>query len=369
MSTLTSASRVFNFSAGPATLPLTVLEQIQSEMLSLPGVGSSVLEISHRSKDFDTILEDAVARITQVLNVPDSHEVLFIQGGGALQNIMVPANLITEPLQTADYIQTGSWGKKSAGEVHNYGQLNVAYDAKESNYDRIPSQEQLKLTSDAAYVHLTSNETIQGVQFHQLPDTNGVPIVADKSSDFLGEPINVADYGLIYACAQKNAGVAGVTIVVMAKDLVKRSAAKMPSYLSYAKHSEGGSRFNTPCSFGIYVTGLVCKWLQDDIGGLEKMAAINKAKAKMLYEVIDGSAGFYIGHAQPADRSTMNVTFKMTTPELDSKFVTDAARAGMTTLKGHRSVGGIRASIYNAMPVEGVETLASFMKDFAVQHG
>ncbi len=369
MPTSTTESRVFNFSAGPATLPLSVLEQIQAEMLSLPGVGSSVLEISHRSKDFDAILEDAVTRVTQVLNVPDTHEVLFIQGGGALQNIMIPANLITDSAQTADYIQTGSWGKKSAGEVHNYGNLNVAYDAAESNYDHVPKQDQLKLTSGAAYVHLTSNETIQGVQFHKLPDTNGVPIVADKSSDIFCEPINVADYGLLYACAQKNAGVAGVTIVVMAKELIERSAPKMPSYLSYAKHSAGGSRFNTPCSFGIYVTGLVCKWLQEEIGGLEKMAAINESKAKMLYDVVDGSNGFYIGHAQPADRSTMNVTFKMATPELDAKFVADADEAGMSTLKGHRSVGGIRASIYNAMPVEGVESLTAFMKDFAAKNG
>jgi len=369
MSTTTAASRIFNFSAGPAVLPLSVLEQIQAEMLSLPGVGSSVLEISHRSKDFDAILEDAVARVTQVLNVPDSHEVLFIQGGGALQNIMIPANLIADPSQTADYIQTGAWGKKSAGEVHNYGKLNVAYDAGETNYDRVPSQDELKLTADAAYVLLTSNETIQGVQFRKLPDTGGVPIVADKSSDIFGEPINVADYGLLYACAQKNAGVSGVTIVVMAKELIERSAPKMPSYLSYAKHSAGGSRFNTPCSFGIYVTGLVCKWLQEEIGGVEKMAAINKSKAKMLYGVIDSSDGFYIGHAQPADRSTMNVTFKMATPELDSKFVSEAAEAGMSTLKGHRSVGGIRASIYNAMPVEGVESLTAFMKDFAAKNG
>jgi phosphoserine aminotransferase len=369
MATSTSTSRVYNFSAGPAVLPLSVLEQIQSEMLSLPGVGSSVLEISHRSKDFDAIIEGAVAGVTQVLNVPDSHEVMFIQGGGALQNIMVPANLITDPAQTADYIQTGSWGKKSAGEVHNYGQLNVAYDSGDTNYDRVPAQADLNLTPDAAYVHLTSNETIQGVQFRELPDTGGVPIVADKSSDLFGEPINVADYGLLYACAQKNAGIAGVTIVVMAKELIERSAPKMPSYLSYAKHSAGGSRFNTPCSFGIYVTGLVCKWLQEEIGGLEKMAAINEAKSKMLYDIIDGSGGFYIGHAQPTDRSTMNVTFKMATPELDAQFVTDAAEAGMSTLKGHRSVGGIRASIYNAMPVQGVEALAAFMKDFAQKNG
>jgi phosphoserine aminotransferase len=292
-----------------------------------------------------------------------------VQGGGALQNVMVPANFITDPSQTADYIQTGSWGKKSAGEVHNYGQLNVAYDAGDSNYDHVPVDADLKLTPDAAFVHLTSNETIQGVQFRSLPDTKGVPIVADKSSDLFCEPINVADYGLLYACAQKNAGIAGLTVIVMDKELIKRSGDKMPSYLSYAKHSAGGSRFNTPPSFAIYITGLLCKWLQEDIGGLEKMSAINEAKAKTLYDVIDGSDGFYQGHARLSDRSIMNVTFKMTTSELDAKFVAEADEAGLSTLKGHRSVGGIRASIYNAMPVEGVEALAAFMKDFAAKNG
>lgn len=369
MSTSTSVSRVYNFSAGPAVLPLPVLEQIQEEMVSLPGVGSSILEISHRSKDFDAIIDDAVTRITDVLQIPDSHEVLFLQGGGALQNVMVAANLITDPGQTADYIITGSWGKKSAAEVHNYGKLNIAATTAESNFNHIPDQSELNLTADAAYVHITSNETIQGVQFRQPPQTGDVPIVADKSSDLFCEPINVADYGLFYACAQKNAGIAGLTVVVIRKDLIERSGEKMPSYLSYAKHSEGGSRFNTPCTFGIYVTGLICRWMQEEIGGLEKMAEVNQHKSGMLYDTIDGSDGFYIGHAVPADRSTMNVTFKMATPDLDARFVQEAAKQGMTTLKGHRSVGGIRASIYNAMPVDGVKALADFMTDFASQNG
>lgn len=363
----TTVSRVFNFSAGPAILPVPVLEQIRDEMLSLPGVGSSVLEISHRSKDFDVVIEDAEARLRRVMNISDDYDVLFLQGGGAFQNVMIPANLITDPSQTADYIQTGSWGKKSAGEVRHYGNLNVAFDAGDTNYNRLPNASDLSLTPDAAYVHLTSNETIQGVQFSQLPETGGVPIAADMSSDILCRPIEVSSYGLLYACAQKNAGVAGLTVVVMRKDLVERSG-DLPSYLSYAKHAAGGSRFNTPPAFGIYVTGLVCKWLEEEIGGLEAMERQNLTKSKMLYDVIDSSEGFYQGHAATeADRSIMNVVFKLPTPEQDADFVAKAADAGMTTLKGHRSVGGIRASIYNAMPVEGVEALASFMKDYAAK--
>ena len=363
----TTVSRVFNFSAGPAVLPLSVLEQIRDEMLSLPGVGSSVLEISHRSKDFDAIIEDANLRLRRVLNIPDDYEVLFLQGGGAFQNVMIPANLITDSGQTADYIQTGSWGKKSAGEVRHYGNLNVAFDAADSNYNRTPDQSELSLTPDAAYVHITSNETIQGVQFSKLPDTGDVPIVADMSSDILCRPIDVSKYGLFYACAQKNAGVAGCTVVVVRKDLVERSG-DLPGYLSYAKHAAGGSRFNTPPAFGIYVTGLVCKWIEEEIDGLEAMEKQNVAKAKLIYDAIDGSDGFYTGHAATeSDRSIMNVAFKLPTAEQDADFVAKAADAGMTTLKGHRSVGGIRASIYNAMPVEGVEALASFMNDYATR--
>ena len=364
--TTTSVSRVFNFSAVPAVLPLSVLQQIQDEMLSLPGVGSSVLEISHRSKDFDAILEDATTRLTRVMNIPDTHEVLFLQGGGAFQNMMIPANFITDPSQTADYIITGSWGKKSAGEVKHYGNLNVAFDSSESNFNRTPKPDELQLTPGAAYIHLTSNETIQGVQFHELPNVGDVPIVADKSSDILCEPIDISKYGMLYACAQKNAGVAGLTVVVIRKDLIERSGDRLPSYLSYAKHSGGGSRFNTPPTFGIYVTGLVAKWIEEEMGGLEAMAKTNRAKAKLIYDVVDASEGFYIGHvAEKSDRSIMNAVFKTATPETDAEFLNQAKEAGLTTLSGHRSLGGMRASIYNAMPTEGVEALASFMKDFA----
>lgn len=367
--TTTDVSRVLNFSAGPATLPLPVLEQIQEELLSLPGAGASVMEISHRSQDFDRVLEDAQTRIGRLLSLPESHEVLFVQGGSALQNVMIPANLLTEQSQTADYLITGAWGKKSAAEVHHYGQLNVAYDGSEHQYSRLPQVDELKLSANAAYCHLTSNETIHGVQFGQLPDTGSVPIVADKSSDLFCEPINVSDYGLIYACAQKNAGIAGVTLLVIEKSLLERSGDRLPSYLSFAKHSAGGSRFNTPPTFAIYVTGLVCKWLEEEMGGLEQMRDINRNKASMLYEVIDAHSEFYLGHAARDCRSIMNVVFKLTTDELNAQFLSEATDAGMCTLKGHRSLGGIRASIYNAMPVEGVQSLAQFMQDFATRNG
>lgn len=367
---MSTAARTFNFSAGPATLPWPVLQQIQDEMFSLPGVGASVLEISHRSKDFDLILDDATTRLGQLLNLPDTHEVLFLQGGSALQNVMIASNFLTDNSQTADYIVTGAWGKKSAAEVHRFGNLNVAWDGAGTGYSKVPSQGELSLTENAAYCHLTSNETIQGVQFKQLPNTGGVPIVVDQSSDFLSAPTKVSDYGMIYACAQKNAGIAGVTVIVLEKKLLERSDDRIPSYLNFAKHSAGGSRFNTPPSFAIYVTGLVCKWLQDEFGGLDKVAEFNQTKAKILYDVIDSSGDFYKGHAQQDCRSTMNVVFTMPGgEEQEAKFLAGATESGMTTLKGHRSLGGIRASIYNAMPIEGVEALAQFMKDFAAKNG
>lgn len=367
--TTTSISRVFNFSAGPATLPLPVLKQIQDEMLSLPGVGASILEISHRSKDFGAILNDALMRVAELIEMPETHEVLFLQGGSALQNVMIPMNLMTDSSKTADMILTGAWGKKTAAEVFRFGNLNVAWDGKETGYSRIPNQDELKLTPDAAYCHLTSNETIHGVQFRKLPDVGDTPLVVDKSSDMFSEPIDVSKYGLIYACAQKNAGIAGVNVLVLKKELLERCGDRLPSYLNYSKHSAGGSMFNTPPTFAIYVTSLVCKWLQEEMGGLEGVRDFNEAKAKLIYDVIDGSDGFYKGHAATDSRSTMNVVFMTENEETDARFLEAAAQAGMTTLKGHRSLGGIRASIYNAMPIEGVESLAQFMTDFAQKNG
>lgn len=369
MSTITGVDRVYNFSAGPATLPESVLKQIQSEVLTLPGVGASVMEISHRSADFDHILEDALQRLHRLLDLPDSHEVLFVQGGAALQNVMIPANLLTDSSQTADYIVTGAWGKKSAAEVKHYGTLNVAYDGSADGFRQLPKLEQLNLTEGAAYCHLTSNETIHGVQFQQLPEMGDVPIVADMSSDMFCRPVDVSQYGLIYACAQKNVGIAGLTMVVVDKALIARGADRLPSYLSYAKHSAGGSRFNTPPTFAIYVTGLVCKWLEEEMGGLAPMEQLNRSKAKLLYDVIDAHPEFYLGHADVDCRSIMNVVFKLGTDALNAQFLQEAADHSMITLKGHRSIGGIRASIYNAMPLAGVETLAQFMNDFAAKNG
>ncbi|MBI1247274.1 3-phosphoserine/phosphohydroxythreonine transaminase [bacterium] len=356
--------RVFNFSAGPAVMPLPVLEEAQRDLVALPGVGSSVMELSHRGKPYMAIHADAKARLVSLLNIPDTHDVLFLQGGSRLQFSMIPINLLKDTGKTADYIVTGSWGKKALEESVKEGTTNVAWDGKASNYNNLPKPSELKLTSDAAYVHITSNETIQGVQFPTEPDVGNVPLVADLSSDFLSRPIDVSKYGIIYACAQKNAGPAGVTVVIIRKDLMAHASSELPGYLVYRNHAEADSMWNTPPTFGIYLLGLVCKWLQEDIGGLEKIQAQNEAKAKLLYDVIDESNGFYIGHAVPEVRSKMNVTFKLGDDEKDKAFLAQANEADLTQLGGHRSVGGVRASIYNAMPVEGVEKLRDFMLKF-----
>lgn len=356
--------RIFNFSAGPAALPLPVLEQAQQELLSLPGVGASVLEISHRSPAYDKIHQAAKQTIKELLSVPDNYQILFLQGGARLQFSMVPVNLLRGASEPADYILTGSWGKNALAEATKEGDVRVAWDGKETNYDRLPPAGEMELNPQAAYVHFTSNETIQGVQFPEEPETGGAPLVCDASSDFLHRPLDISKYGIVYACAQKNAGPAGVTVVIIRDDLLERSDDSLPGYLNYATHAKADSLWNTPPAFGVYMVGLVARWLQNEIGGLDKMYAINCDKAKMLYEAVDSSDGFYIGHAQPECRSVMNVAFRMNSQDLDKKFLDEAADKGLSTLKGHRSVGGIRASIYNAMPVEGVKALYDFMNDF-----
>jgi phosphoserine aminotransferase len=362
-------SRVFNFSPGPAVLPLPVLEQIQAEMLALPGVGASILEISHRSKPFEQILQSAENRLRQLLAIPANYRVLFLQGGSRLMFSMVPLNLLRGTGQVAEYILTGSWGEKALEEAVREGETHVAWTDRAAGYRSLPSAAQLQLGSAAAYVHFTSNETIEGVQFRQEPDVGAAPLVCDASSDFLSRPLPVEKYGLIYACAQKNAGPAGVTIVIIRDDLLKRSAADLPGYLNFREHADHGSMFNTPPTFAIYVVDLVARWLQEQVGGLAAMAEVNRAKAELLYDVIDTSRGFYTGHADPACRSMMNVTFRLPDDALQESFVAAAAQRGLTSLKGHRSVGGIRASIYNAMPREGVETLRDFMAEFCRQQG
>jgi phosphoserine aminotransferase len=356
--------RVYNFSAGPAVLPEPVLAEVQRDLMALPGVGASILEISHRSSTFENIIQQAESNLRQLLSIPDEYAVLMLQGGGRLQFSMIPMNLMGDGRKSCDYIITGSWSKYAAQEAPKFGETRIVWDGKANNYDRLPQKADLRLDPKAAYVYYASNETIQGVQFQAEPDVGSVPLVCDASSDFLSRPVDVKRYGIYYACAQKNAGPAGLTILVVRKDLLQRSRESLPGYLNYQIHAEAQSLWNTAPTFPIYVFMLVSKWLITDIGGIGKMQEINRSKAKLLYDVIDESNGFYTGHARPECRSVMNVSFRLPSDELTGKFVKAAEENGMTDLKGHRSVGGIRASIYNAMPVAGVEKLRDFMIEF-----
>ncbi|MDO4551466.1 MAG: 3-phosphoserine/phosphohydroxythreonine transaminase [Planctomycetia bacterium] len=360
-------NHVYNFSAGPAVLPEEALKKAQENLLGLPGVGMSVLEISHRSKPFAEIIEAAEMNIRKLMNIPENYRVMFLQGGALLQFAMLPMNLLGG--KSADYIITGTWSKKARSEAKLVGETRVIWDGGESNFNSLPTNEELRaaVNSDAAYVYYTSNETIQGVQFPTEPEVD-VPLVCDASSEFFYKPINIQKYGCVYACAQKNCGPAGVTLVIMRDDFVARSP-ELPSLLNYKKLSAENSMLNTPPCFSIYMVKLVTDWLLNTVGGVEKMYEINKAKAALLYDVIDGSDGFYLGHAQKSCRSLMNVPFKMQTDALDKVFLEEAAKENLCSLAGHRSVGGFRASIYNAMPVQGVECLASFMKNFMQKHG
>lgn len=356
--------RVFNFSAGPAVLPEPVLAEAQRDLMALPGVGASILEISHRSTTFENIIQQAEMNLRQLMSIPDDYSVLMLQGGGRLMFSMVPMNLMGGGRRLSNYLITGSWSKYAAQEAVKFGEARVVWDGKATNYDRLPAGSDLKVDPKAAYLYYASNETIQSVQFPTEPQAGDVPLVCDASSDFLSRPVDIRKYGIYYACAQKNAGPAGLTLVVIRKDLLERSSEMLPGYLNFQIHAEARSLWNTAPTFAIYIFMLVTKWLMTDIGGLAKMESINRSKAKLLYDVIDQSSGFYTGHAQPAVRSMMNVSFRLPSEELTNKFVTGAEERAMTDLKGHRSVGGIRASIYNAMPVEGVEKLRDYMVEF-----
>jgi phosphoserine aminotransferase len=358
--------RIYNFSAGPAVLPVEVLDEVQRDLLALPGVGMSILEISHRSKTFDAIHNQAEQGLRELMGIPDDFAVLFLQGGASLQFSMIPMNLLPEG-GSADYIITGSWGKKALKEAKREGAINVAANMADSSFKRVPAQDELKLDPNAAYVHFTSNETIEGVEWKSEPEAGDVPLFCDASSDILSRPIDVAKYGLIYAGAQKNMGPSGVTLVVVRKDLLQRVPEGLHTMLDYRTHVENNSLYNTPNTFGIYIIALVTKWLKEK-GGLKGMQAENEAKAKILYDAIDAT-DFYRGHADPESRSLMNVTFRLPTEELEKQFASEATAKGMDGLKGHRSVGGIRASIYNAFPKEGVEALVEFMKEFEKSSG
>ena len=361
--------RVVNFAAGPATLPLSVLEQAQRDLISLPDLGVSPLEISHRSPWFRAVLDEAEANIVALLGVPDTHRVIFCQGGASQQFSMVPLNLLKGSGRSAEYVVTGTWASKAVREAEKEGDVRVVWTGADQGFTRVPGPDEWRASPDAAYLHVTSNETIEGVEWPEEPAApDGVALIADASSDLLSRPLDIGRFGLVYAGAQKNAGPAGVAIVVVREDLLSRVPAGLPTMLDYRTFVEHGSLHNTPPVFSIYVVMLVTRWLRDEVGGLAEQERRNRAKAAVLYDAIDDSGGFYTGHAEPGSRSLMNVTFRLPSHELDALFVADAASRGLTELKGHRSVGGIRASIYNAMPMEGVEALAELMRRFAAPH-
>ncbi len=353
--------QIFNFSAGPAMLPDEVMKMAASELTDWHGSGMSVMEMSHRSKEFISIAEKAEADLREIMSIPDNYEVLFLQGGASSQFAMVPMNLLGKR-NTADYINTGTWSKKAIAEAKRFCNVNIAATSESSNFMTIPSSSEWSLKPDAAYMHYTPNETIGGVEFHSIPETGDIPLVADMSSTILSRPIDVSKYGLIYAGAQKNIGPAGITIVIVRKDLIKEPITGTPAMFSYQTHAKAKSMYNTPPTYSWYISGLVFAWIKAG-GGLEAMAKINKRKAEKLYSAID-SSDFYTNPVEPGCRSWMNVPFMIASPDLDNKFLEKARESGLLTLKGHRSVGGMRASIYNAMPEEGVDSLIEFMAEF-----
>lgn len=360
-------NRIYNFSAGPATLPLPVLEQAKEEFLCYPGAGASLMEISHRSKTFLAILEEAKSNIKTLLGASDDYAVLFTPGGATMQFTMLAMNFLNGG--TADYLHVGSWASKAIKDGGRFGTTRKAWSGKDEEFKRMPENNELDLDTNAAYVHFTSNETIQGIQFSTEPDTKGKALFCDASSDFLCRPTDISKYALLYAGAQKNVGPSGTAVVVLHKGMLEYTPDNLPPLLDYKVMVENDSLYNTPSTFTIYIIALVTRWVLNDIGGLEKMAAINKQKADMLYDAIDASNGFYRGHALPQSRSIMNVTFRVGTEEQEKMFLEQATKAGLDGLKGHRSVGGCRASIYNAMPVAGVEALRDFMVDFQKKNG
>lgn len=363
---MTTVHRVYNFSAGPAVLPVPVLEEIQRDLVALPDVGMSILEISHRSAAFEAILARAEADIRSLAGVPPDYKVLFLQGGASLQFSMVPMNLLVAG-RVADYIDSGSWAEKAIKEAKKAGPVNIAATTKGENYSRVPRQDELHLTPGAAYVHMTSNNTIEGTEARQLPDVGQVPLVSDTSSDMFSRPIDIRRHALVYAGAQKNMGPAGVTVVIVRDDMLARSQKSLPTMLNYAVHAENGSLYNTPPAFAVYALGLVMRWLIAQ-GGLAAIERVNVRKAGKLYAEIDRT-GFYRGTAHEDSRSLMNVTFRLESEALETAFIKESTIAGLDGLKGHRSVGGMRASIYNAFPEDGVDALVGFMREFERKHG
>lgn len=371
MTTTTTTGKMFrahNFNAGPAVLPMSVLEQAQAELLNYNGSGMSVMEISHRSKDFEGIINTAEADLRELLNIPSNYKVLYLQGGASLQFAMIPMNL--RPAGTsADYIVTGAWSKTSYKESSKIGTARIAVTTESTSFNRVPAPEEIQCDPKAAFLHYTANETIHGVEWKTIPTApEGVPLVCDMSSDFVSRPVDVSKYGLIYAGAQKNAGPAGVTVVIIREDMLERVPANLPVMLDYKVLSESGSLHNTPPCYSIYIVGLVMKWLKG-LGGLSEIQKINEKKAGLVYKAIDNSGGFYRGHAAVESRSLMNIPFRLPSEDLEKLFVKESEKQGLIGLKGHRSVGGLRASVYNALPMESVQALVQFMAEFQKTQG
>lgn len=354
--------RAYNFNAGPAALPLEVLQEAKAELLDFGGTGMSVMELSHRSREYDAVHAQAEQLLRKLLGIPDDFHVLFVQGGASLQFSMVPLNLLGEG-QAANYILTGSWSEKALQEAVKVGETKVGASSKDQQYRYIPAAADLEIGGDEAYVHITSNNTIYGTQWQQFPQTEEVPLIADMSSDILSKPLDVSQFGLIYAGAQKNLGPSGVTVVIIRRDLLSRAKDDLPTMLNYNTHAKARSLYNTPPTFGIYLLGKVLGWVERQ-GGVAAVARQNELKAKLLYDVIDESGGYYKGHAEPESRSLMNVTFNLASEELEKKFLAEAKEAGFVGLAGHRSIGGCHASIYNAVPVEACQALRDFMIRF-----
>ncbi len=357
-------ARAFNFCAGPAVLPLEVLQQAQAELVDYQGTGMSIMEMSHRGKHYEAVHNEAMANIRTLMNLSDDYAVLFLQGGASMQFAMVPMNFLPTGA-TADYVNAGSWGSAAVKQARLLGNINIAADCEKDIPTRVPEAAELKHTPGAAYLHLTSNETISGAQWQQFPKTD-VPLICDMSSDILSRPLDYRQFAMVYAGAQKNLGPSGVTLVVVRKDLAAKAAKTIPAMLRYQTHIENDSLYNTPPCFSIYILALTTRWLKNF--GVDNMFRRNRDKAQMLYDIIDAS-GYYRGTAKKECRSDMNITFRLPTSELEDHFCAEAAKAGLSQLKGHRSVGGVRASIYNAFPVDGVQALVAFMQEFEKRNG
>lgn len=362
-----NVKRAYNFNAGPAALPLQVLQQAERDLVDFRNEGLSIMEMSHRSKTYEEVHQEAIDLVRELLNVPDHYDILLMQGGASLQFSMVPMNFLEEG-RPGNYVLTGSWSEKALKEAKMLGETRIGASTKDGNFQRIPAVDEVEVDEQDAYVHITSNNTIFGTQWQQFPDTGDVPLIADMSSDILCKPIDVSKFALIYAGAQKNLGPSGVTLVIIRSDLVEKGKENIPTLLQYRTHAKSNSLYHTPPTFGIYMLGLVMKWIKEQ-GGADQIYEINKQKAALIYDTIDQSGGFYRGHALPDSRSIMNVTFRLADEELEKLFLQKAKEEGFIGLNGHRSVGGCRASIYNAVPMESCHALQQFMQEFQKQHG